>query len=92
MISVFRKGRSHNKYEFDSSDVHVRVSHDQVELSFQTAGGRGVTDIALLISSDSRKLVIDKLLAAMTNGKPKNITDYTRDELLEALQAKLKSE
>ena len=89
MINVWRKGASHSKFEKDCEITDIHVMNDEVVLEFSTSGGRGITDFQIVFSSDSRLRMIEALLKSIAGGKPKNITDYTEEELYAALKQKM---
>lgn len=96
MISIWKK-RSSNKSTYDicsmaEDTLDVALNKDTVEISFTSGTVNKSSDFIVSIGSDSRKKLIDMLLEALVLGRPKNITEYTKDELLEALTIKLKED
>lgn len=89
MINVWRKGASHSAFTLDCEITEIEVHNDEVVIGFSTSGGRGITDFQIVVSSDSRLKMVEALLKAIAGGKPKNITDYTEEELYAALKQKM---
>ena len=97
MISIWRRASSKTNGMYDicpmaEDTLEIVQNNDTVELRFTSGYVKKANDFIINIGSDSRMKLVQELLKSIAVGKPKNITDYTVQELTEALKAKLKSE